>query len=109
MNTDADNLVLQKHETIAEATEILQRELVTRDYMYEETGRLVQLVKQAANLLSTKGEGAFNEFRVPGSRWRQGETYIFVLDSEGNMLVHADAELEGKNQIDLKDVNGKPV
>ena len=79
------------------------------DYQYKETRDLVQLVNDAANLLRVKGEEAFTEFRVPGSRWRQADTYIFVLDPEGNMLVHPDAAMEGKNEIDLKDINGKPI
>lgn len=75
----------------------------------EDTARLVALVKDAAELVRLKGEAAFSEFRVPGSRWRQGDTYIFVLAPDGTMLVHADSAMEGKNQLDLKDINGKPV
>ncbi|MFI5394175.1 MAG: cache domain-containing protein [Candidatus Binatia bacterium] len=66
-------------------------------------------MKDAAELVHTKGEGAFTNFRVSGSRWRQGETYIFVLDPQGNMLVHPDPAMEGKNELDLKDINGKPI
>jgi signal transduction histidine kinase len=79
------------------------------EYEYQETRDLVQFVTDAANLLHTKGERAFADFRVPGSRWRQEETYIFVLDTQGNMRVHPDPALEGKNELDLKDVNGKPI
>jgi catechol 2,3-dioxygenase-like lactoylglutathione lyase family enzyme len=68
------------------------------DYQYEETRGLVHLVKDAADLLRTKGEAAFTDFRGAGSRWRQQETYIFVLDPDGNMLVHPDATMEGKNE-----------
>ncbi len=75
----------------------------------EETRELVALVDDATELVRTKGEGAFNDFRVSSSRWRQGETYIFVLDAKGNMLVHPDPALEGKNEMDLKDINGKPI
>jgi signal transduction histidine kinase len=60
-------------------------------------------------LVRTKGEAAFGDFRMSGSRWRQGETYIFVLDLKGNMLVHADPAMEGKNEMEMKDINGKPV
>ncbi|SDL09405.1 Cache domain-containing protein [Salinimicrobium catena] len=70
---------------------------------------LMNLVKDAAEMVKKDGTAAFEEFRKPGSRWRQGETYIFVLDKEGNMLVHTDPEMENKNQLDLKDVNGKPI
>jgi signal transduction histidine kinase len=79
------------------------------DFEYKETRNLVQLVKDAADLLRSKGEAAFTDFRVPGSRWRQGETYIFVLDPNGKTLVHPDPAMEGKNEIDRKDINGKPI
>lgn len=72
------------------------------------THNLISLVKAAADLVRVKGESAFNDFRKSG-KWKHGETYIFVLDPEGNMLVHADAEMEGKNQMELKDINGKPI
>lgn len=70
---------------------------------------LVALVKDATELLRTTGEAAFDEFRMAGSRWRMGESYIFVLDPQGTMVVHPDPALEGKNTLDLKDVNGKPI
>lgn len=70
---------------------------------------LKDLVKEAAEMVSTKGEAAFEEFRKPASRWRKGETYIFILDKDGKMLVHADPAMENKNQLDLKDVNNKPI
>lgn len=78
-------------------------------YQYEETRKLVELVKDAAELIRAKGEAVFNDFRVSGSRWHQGESYLFVLDPEGNMLVHPDPAIEGKNELALKDVNGKPI
>jgi signal transduction histidine kinase len=75
----------------------------------DSTPSVTALVDDAADLLRIKGEAAFPEFRNPGSRWRQGERYIFVLDLGGNMVVHPDPALEGKNQLGLKDVNGKPI
>jgi signal transduction histidine kinase len=80
-----------------------------QSYQYPETTNLMTLVKDATELVRTKGEPAFSEFRASGSRWRQDETYIFVLDPKGTILVHPDKALEGKNQLDLKDVNGKPI
>jgi signal transduction histidine kinase len=81
------------------------------DQLYEQkqTQELVALVNAAAQQVHAKGEAAFSEFRVAGSRWRHAETYIFVLDPQGNMLVHPDRALDGKNVLDLKDVNGKPI
>ncbi|MGE5319327.1 MAG: cache domain-containing protein, partial [Hyphomicrobiaceae bacterium] len=78
-------------------------------YQYEETRELVALVSDATELVAAKGEAAFDDLRVAGSRWRQGETYVFVLDPEGTMLLHPDPALEGRNALDLKDVNGKPI
>lgn len=80
-----------------------------KTYEHEDTREIVALVNEAAELLRTKGEAAFGDFRASGSRWRQGETYIFVLDTRGNMIVHPDPALEGKNELDLKDINGRPV
>jgi signal transduction histidine kinase len=82
---------------------------VDQSFQYEDTRALIALVTDATELVRTKGETALSEFRVSGSRWRQGETYIFVLDPKGNMLVHPDAAMEGKNELDLKDINGKPI
>ena len=83
----------------------------TLEQLYEQTDtrRLVALVNEAAELVQAGGKAAFDELRVTGSRWRQGEMYIFVLDLDGNMLVHPDPALEGKNQLELKDINGKPI
>ena len=80
-----------------------------QEYEYPETRELVALVDDATELVRGKGESAFDDFRVAGSRWRHAETYVFVLDLDGNMLVHADPALEGKNQLELKDVGGKPI
>ena len=78
--------------------------------LFQENIRQIKaLVSEAAAQVRTKGEGVFSDFRVSGSKWRQGEKYIYVLDTEGNMLVHADASLEGKNQLELKDKNGRPI
>lgn len=79
------------------------------DVKKDSTQQLMKLVRDAGELVRSQGEAAFKEFRKPGSRWRQGETYIFVIDRQGNMIVHADPEMENKNQIDLKDINGKPI
>lgn len=79
------------------------------EYQYPETRAIVDLVMKADDLIHLKGEAAFVEFRELGSPWREGEDYIFVLDTEGNMIVHADADMEGKNQMNLKDVEGKPI
>jgi len=78
------------------------------EYQYQETKELVTFVTEAADYIQQKGEGAFTEFEKEGGPWRYGNFYIFVFDTEGNMLVHPNPGLIGKNVIDLKDANGKP-
>ena len=78
-------------------------------YEHADTRELVELVNAAADLVRAKGKAAFDELRVTGSRWRKGEMYVFVLDLDGKMLVHPDPALEGKNQLNLKDINGKGI
>ena len=78
-------------------------------YEHRETRELVALVDAAAALVASKGNAAFGDFRQADSRWRRGETYVFVLNPDGDMLVHPDQALEGRNQLGLKDINGKPI
>jgi signal transduction histidine kinase len=79
------------------------------DYRYPETNSLVALVDEAASLIRMKGDAAFKDFTVQDSKWRTGDTYIFVLDPAGTFFVHEDPGMVGKNFIDLKDRNGKPI
>ena len=78
-------------------------------YKFEETINLVNLVNDAAAEVNRKGENAFHEFMNNGSRWRSGETYVFVCGLKGDIFVHEDPALVGKNEYELRDVNGKPI
>jgi hypothetical protein len=78
-------------------------------YEHPETRELVGLVDAAAALIKSNGDAALSAFRQTDSRWRHGETYVFVLSPDGDMLVHPDPALEGGNQLGLKDINGKPI
>ena len=80
-----------------------------RHYQDVETRGLVALVNEATALVQAKGEAAFSDFAVPESKWRRGETYIFVLELDGTMRLHPDPALQGRNQLDLIDVNGRPI
>lgn len=79
------------------------------DFDYKETKDLVHLVNKAADLVKNKGESAFEELSQDDSQWRKKDKYVFVLDPEGKMLVHPDTALQGKNDLDLKDINGRPI
>lgn len=83
--------------------------ILDQSYEHKETRDLVVLVNDASDLIHARGESGFRELSVPGSRWRQDDSYIFVLDPQGNMLLHPDPTLEGRNVMDLEDINGKPI
>lgn len=78
-------------------------------YQYRETQGLVSLVRDAANLIEKDGERVFAQFRKDRTKWQHDDLYIFILDSEGNMVLHPDPFLEGKNQIELRDINGRLI
>ena len=79
-------------------------------YLYEDTKQLVFLVEEAARLVEKRGPEAFPEFSVQGSRWLDDSHYLFVYDINGVCLFHpAIPELVGRNLLDFKDMNGKPV
>ncbi|MDX1603538.1 MAG: hypothetical protein R3209_10735, partial [Salinimicrobium sediminis] len=55
------------------------------NYLVKDSLKLIKaLVYDAADLVRSKGDAAFEEFRQPESQWRNGETYIFILDEKGN-------------------------
>lgn len=81
---------------------------VSEEAQSEEAKQTMALVDQAAALLESKGTDAFAEFRKKDSQWFKGDTYIFVVDTNGIEVVHpAQPDLEGKSIMDLKDANGK--
>lgn len=79
-------------------------------YLYEDTRRLVALVEEAAALVEQKGDGAFKQFSLKGSKWWIDQYYIFVYATDGTCLFHPiQPELVGKNLLTLRDMDGKPV
>jgi hypothetical protein len=68
------------------------------------------LVEDAINLITLKGEGAYSEFRQSGTKWFQGDTYVFVWRTDGLRIVYPpDAGGEGQNMTTLVDATGKPI
>ena len=66
------------------------------------------LVNKAAALIDAKGRAAFSEFRVKGTEWFHGDTYLFAYDLKGNVLLNpAFPAREGTNVSGQKDANGK--
>jgi signal transduction histidine kinase len=79
-------------------------------YMYEDTRRLVKLVEDAASFMERKGTATFAEFDDKKSPWFDDQSFLFVYDREGICIFHATiTDLVGKNLMDLRDMNGKPL
>ena len=74
-----------------------------------ETARQTEApVDKAAALIDSKGNAAFAEFRIKGSEWLHGDTYLFVYDLNANVLLNpAFPAREGTNVHGQKDTNGK--
>jgi cytochrome c len=74
----------------------------------KEAKQIVAIVDKAAALIESKGKVVFSEFKKKDSEWFKGETYVFIADMNGTILMHpANPELEMKNILDMKDANGK--
>jgi signal transduction histidine kinase len=78
-------------------------------YTQKDTRDVVVLVEAAANEVRLHGREAFPSFRVKGSRWFQGDRYVFVLATDGNSVVYPpDPESEGLSFLGFQDLGGKP-
>lgn len=76
--------------------------------MYETAKQTEALVDKAAALIDREGKAAFSEFRVKGSEWFHGDTYLFIYDLKANVLLNpAFPTREGTNVSGQKDSNGK--
>jgi len=80
----------------------------TSQYDYNETEELVTFVNAAVELIEEYGEEAFPQFKE--DEWFVGDLYVFVWGLDGMRYVYPpDPAGEGKNMLELKDINGKPI
>ncbi len=87
-----------------------QNENSAEIYQYQDTRQLVKLVNEAATLFEKIGPAAFESFRQENSMWFNDQHYLFIYDLLGNCIFHpVEPELVGKNLMNFKDMNGKPV
>ena len=75
------------------------------------TKDLMVLVEGAAELIAEEGvEAACREFREEDSSWYSGESYVFVLDMDGQAICHpAQPTLEGRDLSEMRDPAGRPI
>jgi signal transduction histidine kinase len=78
---------------------------------YPESRELVSLVTDAVTLVAAKGApGACEELRRPGTRWLEGERYVFVIGFDGTAICHpARPSLDGESLLELHDPDGRPI
>ncbi len=68
---------------------------------------VVDRVTEAAELIESRGEAAFDVLRDKASGFRFYDAYVFVMSSEGKMLVNPGSpELEGTSVLEVADENG---
>jgi signal transduction histidine kinase len=65
----------------------------------------------AAHVKKVGAEQAFKDFNDKATTvWKKKDLYVFAYNMKGDCVAHgANDQLIGKNQIELKDPNGKPV
>ena len=74
----------------------------------EQVKQTVALVDKAGALLSSQGQGAFPQFKVKDSEWWKGDTYIYIYDMNGTLLMNPIYPMfEGKNLSQLLDIHQK--
>jgi cytochrome c len=71
---------------------------------------VIAKVNAACALLEREGKAAFPKFKGKQSEFIFAGTYIWINDLKGVMRMHPiKADLEGKNNLDWKDSNGKLI
>ncbi len=82
----------------------------TKAQKHNAAAELEHFVEQGAGLIAEKGENSFDAFRQKGSKWFHDNRYLYVWDMKGMRYVYPPhPEGEGKNMLQLKDVDDKPI
>jgi cytochrome c len=71
----------------------------------------VMAEQAAAHVKKVGPDQAFKDFNDQSSAtWKKKDLYVFAYNMKGDCVAHgANAQLVGKNQLELKDPTGKPV
>jgi signal transduction histidine kinase len=80
------------------------------EFQYAATKDLVRFVNAAAALVANKGAGAFADLSKPGSKWFNGNSYIFAFDKNMVRTIYPpDEKMVGEKTIRKTDFGGKPI
>jgi signal transduction histidine kinase len=76
--------------------------------MRMEKAFVVEGVDSAAELIKKEGKAAFNTLRDKKSEYHYKDTYVFIIDDKGTLLLDPPfPALEGRNVYNYKDPAGK--
>ncbi|MBN1444783.1 MAG: cache domain-containing protein [Candidatus Omnitrophica bacterium] len=79
-------------------------------YQYTDTRNLVMFVYDAARKVEKRGLSQIEDFKRNRSLYRKENYYLYVYKTSGDNLFHAGVgDIEGKNLLDITDVNGKQI
>ncbi len=85
-------------------------ELDTSVYQYRDTRNLVTFVYDAKLVLEQEGLASLDYFRANYDRYSTPDHYLYIYDLQANNLYHAGMpSLEGRNLLDVTDINGKRI
>jgi cytochrome c len=74
----------------------------------DQAKQTIVFVDKAAALLSSKGKAAFPEFKIKDGNWWKDDTYIYVFDINGTLMMHPIYSIyEGQNLTSIRDIHLK--
>lgn len=102
--------LLMTQQTSAELAKETETATAQSDINRASSQLVMNKVKQACTVLEQYGKSAFPQFKGKRSDFIFAGTYVWVNDFNGVMVMHPiQAQMEGQNLIDWKDVNGKKI
>jgi signal transduction histidine kinase len=71
---------------------------------------LESFVRDAAKVMERQGDLAFEEFRRKGSKWLEGDLYLYAWTMDGHEILNpVDPAMEGQDLSQKRDILGRPV
>ncbi len=102
--------LLMAQATSKELAKETEKAAAQSDIVRASAQMVMNKVKQACTVLEQYGKSGFPQFKGKHSEFIYAGTYIWVNDYKGVMVMHPiQAQMEGQNLIDWKDVHGKKI
>jgi signal transduction histidine kinase len=102
--------LLMSQQTNKELAKETEKAAIQSDINRASPQLVINKVKQACTLLQQYGKSSFPQFKGKHSEFIYAGTYIWIHDMKQVMRMHPiQVQLEGKDQTDWKDSNGKKI